>query len=115
METRTSELGSLMVQLGLALMFGWKFFRGYLLFALARRGDIHMAIWLQCFPFFVDAATNPILSLHCPLLVAWSLRGFVGVHTVFLPTVPAPLVADGQCHCAGCADLWICVRLVLHK
>lgn len=61
-----SELSSLLIQqLGIGIdMFGWEFlFRGYLLFALARRGDIHMAIWLQCFPFFLLHGDKPYFEL----------------------------------------------------
>lgn len=61
-----SELDSLLIQqLGIGIdMLGWEFlFRGFLLFALARRGDIHLAIWLQCFPFFLLHGDKPYFEL----------------------------------------------------
>ena len=35
-------------------LIGWDcFFRGFLLFGFARRGDPIVAIWIQTFPFFI--------------------------------------------------------------
>ena len=51
--------------LGLALDFiGWEFlFRGFLLFAMARRGDALVAILLHAFPFFLLHGNKPEIEL----------------------------------------------------
>lgn len=43
---------------------GWEFFfRGFLLFAIARRGDVRLAILFQAFPFFLLHAGKPHVEL----------------------------------------------------
>jgi membrane protease YdiL (CAAX protease family) len=73
-------------QLGYGLdLLGWEFlFRGFLLFAFARRGDAVTGIWVQCFPFFLLHAEKPYLemitSFYGGLLSGWfclSARSFV--------------------------------------
>ena len=73
-----TDFGALLwALLGVGLdMLGWEFlFRGALLFGLARRGDVHLAIWLQVFPFFLLHAGKPnselILSIFGGVLSGW--------------------------------------------
>lgn len=67
----------LRLQLGLALDFvGWEFlFRGFLLFALARRGDVVAAILFQACLFFLLHKGKPdvelLLSLPGGVLAGW--------------------------------------------
>ena len=56
-------------------LLGWEFlFRGFLLFAFARRDPL-LAIWVQCLPFFVLHTTKPpteyFLSLFGGFLGGW--------------------------------------------
>ena len=74
---RTDFVVLLWALLGVGLdMLGWEFlFRGALLFGMARRGDVHMAIWLQVFPFFLLHSEKPyselVLSIFGGLLSGW--------------------------------------------
>ncbi len=62
---RTSLDGFAWAHLGIALDFiGWEFlFRGFLLFAAARRGDALMAILLHVFPFYLLHHNKPHIEL----------------------------------------------------
>ncbi len=55
---------------------GWEMlFRGFLLFGIARRGDLKVAIWLQVIPFFLLHSHKPglelMLSLPGGLFAGW--------------------------------------------
>lgn len=62
---RASLDGFVWAHLGISLDFiGWEFlFRGFLLFAMARRGDALLAILLHVFPFFLLHGTKPHVEL----------------------------------------------------
>lgn len=62
---RASLDGFAWAHLGIALDFiGWEFlFRGFLLFAVARRGDALLAILLHAFPFYLLHAPKPHIEL----------------------------------------------------
>lgn len=62
---RASLDGFAWAHLGIWLDFiGWEFlFRGFLLFAMARRGDALLAILLHVFPFFLLHGTKPHIEL----------------------------------------------------
>ena len=50
-------------------LIGWElFFRGFLLFGFARRGDPIAAIWIQTFPFFILHGEKPYFELVTSLL-----------------------------------------------
>lgn len=86
-------------QAGIGLDFlGWEFlFRGFLLFGLARRGDVHLAILTQAMAFFLLHQGKPdvelFLSLPGGLLAGWfcwRARSFAPLwilHTVQLVSV----------------------------
>lgn len=74
------------VQVAVVLDFiGWEYLhRGFLLFALARRGDVRMAIWTQAFIFFLLHQGKPdvemLLSLPGGVIAgyfSWRARSFV--------------------------------------
>ncbi|MDP2308773.1 MAG: CPBP family intramembrane metalloprotease [Pseudomonadota bacterium] len=62
---RASVDGFAWAHLGIALDFiGWEFlFRGFLLFAMARRGDALLAILVSVFPFFLLHGNKPHIEL----------------------------------------------------
>jgi membrane protease YdiL (CAAX protease family) len=50
-------------------LLGWElFFRGFLLFGFARRGDPITAIWIQTFPFFILHGEKPYFELVTSLI-----------------------------------------------
>ena len=50
-------------------LIGWElFFRGFLLFGFARRGDPIAAIWIQTFPFFILHGEKPYFELVTSLI-----------------------------------------------
>lgn len=50
-------------------LLGWElFFRGFLLFGFARRGDPITAIWMQTFPFFILHGEKPYFELVTSLI-----------------------------------------------
>ena len=64
-DARISLFGFAHQHAGIAVDFlGWEFlFRGFLLFAFARRGDPLLAIFLQAFPFFLLHLRKPEIEM----------------------------------------------------
>ncbi len=76
---------------------GWEYLhRGFLLFALARRGDVRMAIWTQAFIFFLLHQGKPDLEMMLSLpggviagYFSWRARSFAPLwllHSIQLAT-----------------------------
>lgn len=96
---RTDTTKLMIQQLAIFVDFiGWEMlFRGVLLFGVARRGDIAVALWLQAIPFFLLHGHKPelelILSLPGGLIAGWfclRARSFLPLlllHTLQLGTI----------------------------
>ena len=78
----------ILLQVQLAVVFdfvGWEgLFRGVLLFGLARRGDLHLAVWAQALLFFAAHENKPdvefLVSLPAGAVAgyfAWRSKSFV--------------------------------------